>query len=402
MKIRVNKSIAKGIVNVPSSKSYTHRFLICSALSNHTCIIKNIDLSNDINATLSCLKTLGKYYSYENKTIKIETIEDYSLLDEELVFDCNESGSTLRFMIPIALLLNKKLVFKGTSKLISRGIEGYLDIFNKCGIKYKILKDKIIINGKLRPGEYHLSSLNSSQYISGLLFALPLLEEDSKIVIDDKLVSENYIDITLDVLSKFGIKIIRNNNEFFIKGNQKYIPNNFEVEGDYSSAAFLDVLNYLDGNVTINNLNENSIQGDKVFYDLFKFLKEGYQIINIENCIDLGPILFVFASIFNGGRFINTSRLKVKESDRVKSICDELVKFGVSLTCLDNELIINKSNLHKPSEELDSHNDHRVAMALIILLTKFGGIIDNVESIDKSYSNFLLDLKNLGIEINEI
>ena len=111
MKIRVNKSIAKGIVNVPSSKSYAHRFLICSALSNHTCLIKNIDLSNDINATLSCLKTLGKDYSYENNTIKIDTIKDYSLLDEELIFDCNESGSTLRFMLPIALLFDKRLVF---------------------------------------------------------------------------------------------------------------------------------------------------------------------------------------------------------------------------------------------------------------------------------------------------
>lgn len=398
MKIKIYKSIANGVIKAISSKSYVHRILIASALTNERCIIDNVDLNDDILATLSCLETLGKKWEYHDRFILIETIKSFSELDDELIFLCGDSASTLRFIIPVALLTGKKLIFKCNEELIKRGIEAYEEIFVKHNINYSIIEKSIIIDGTLLSGIFEINNSKSSQYISGLLFALPLLKNDSKIVLKSHLVSKNYIDMTLDILSSFGIEIIKKDNELFIKGNQKYLQKNSFVEGDYSNAAILHFFNYLGGNVKVVGLNSNSLQGDKVFFDLFDKLKNNFQTIDLSNCIDLGPILCAFASLYHGGKFINTSRLKIKESNRVESIIKELKKFNISFLETENELVINKSHIAKPVETLLCHKDHRIAMTLIALLSKFGGTIDGVEAINKSYPTFLSDIKRLGIK----
>lgn len=398
MRITINKSNACGIIKAQPSKSHSHRLLIACGLSSNDCIISNIVLSEDIKATINCLKTLGKDIEYINDTVYIKNAN--SKLAEELVFDCNESGSTLRFFIPIALTLGKKVIFKGTEKLISRGIGVYQEIFDKQGIKYDIFKDKILIEGKLVSDIFKVVGNISSQFISGLLFALPLLDEESKIIITTELESKNYIDMTLDVLKLTNIKVIQEENTFTINGKQTYIGNNFTAEGDYSNASFLDSLNYFAGNnVKIDGLNPNSSQGDLIYQELFAKLDQDYATIDLKNCIDLGPILFAFASLKHGGHFINTKRLAIKESNRILDLKDELEKFGVSVLVLENEVFIDNSSLHAPINHLSGKNDHRIVMALAIMLTIYGGTIDGFEAVKKSYPSFFDDLKSLGVEV---
>ena len=336
MKVTIKKSIANGSINAQPSKSYAHRLLIASCLSKDESIIKNVVLSNDILATINCIKALGKEVVItgdEVKTVIIKNDENFNLEEkEEIVFDCLESGSTLRFFIPIALLLNKKCVFKGTKKLISRGIQVYEEICEKQKIQIIKEEESITFIGKLNPDCFNIVGDISSQFISGLLFALPLLEEDSCINITTQLESKNYIDITIDVLKQAGITIeVKDEKTYYIVGSQIYNGLDLNVEGDYSNSAFLDSLNYLNGNVIINGLNKDSYQGDKKYLQLFRELNKGYYECDIKNCIDLGPILFAFASLKHGGCFIGVNRLRIKESDRIKDIKEELEKFNIEI-----------------------------------------------------------------------
>lgn len=403
MKAIINKSIAKGTIKAQPSKSYAHRLLIAGALSKEECIIKNVVLSNDILATINCIQALGKEVIVTGEDIKTITIKNNLNFkeQEEIIFDCLESGSTLRFFIPIALLLNKKVTFKGTPKLISRGIQIYEDICIKQNIDVIKKNDSITFIGKLNSDDFQVQGNISSQFISGLLFALPLLEEDSLITITTPLESKNYVDITIDVLKQSGIIISqKETNRYYIIGGQHYQAINNRVEGDYSNAAFIAALNYLNGNVLIEDLNKESFQGDKVYVDLFEKLNNGYTTCDIKNCIDLGPILFAFASLKHGGCFTGVSRLRIKESDRIGDIKQELQKFNIDVIEEDDKVIINNKNIQKPKEMLNGRNDHRIVMALSIMLTKFGGMIEGIEAVNKSYPKFFSDLNKLGIEVS--
>ncbi len=404
MKVNIMPSIASGEIIVPPSKSYAHRMLIASSLSNEESVIRNIVLSKDIEATIDCIKTLGKDVLIEdddvNKKITIKTKYTFNQLGDELIFNCNESGSTLRFFIPIALLTGKKVIFKGTEKLISRGIFPYEKICSEQGIEVIKEKDSITFKGVLKSDEFMIPGDISSQFITGLLFALPLLNNDSKIKIINKLESKNYVDITMDVLKNAGIQLEMNNLCITVYGKQTYLKGNYLVEGDYSNAAFLDAFNYIGGNVKILGLNKDSFQGDKVYIEYFKLLKKGFCTLDISNCIDLGPILFGISGMMFGAKFINTSRLKIKESDRIEAVRIELEKFGIILEEYDNEVIIKKGDLHKPNNILSGQNDHRIVMMLSVLLSKFGGVIDGCEAVSKSYPNFFEDIKKIGIEVN--
>ena len=271
MRVTIKKGIAKGIINAQPSKSFSHRLLIAAALSNKESVVKNILLSNDVVATINCLKVLGNQISYDGNNVIIKKIDNFKLPDE-LVFDCYESGSTLRFFIPIALTTGKKLIFKGTKKLISRGIGVYQDICDKQDIKVIVNEEEIIFNGILKPSKFEVVGNISSQFISGLLFALPLLNDQSDLVVTTELESKNYIDMTIDVLKISNVEILEENNCYKILKGQKYCGGEFVVEGDYSNASFLDCLNYLGGSVIIKGLNPLSKQGDKVYQDLFNSL----------------------------------------------------------------------------------------------------------------------------------
>lgn len=404
MLVTINKSIANGIIDAQPSKSYAHRLLIAACLSQEDSIIRNVVLSNDILATINCIKTLGKKIIIEGdykKTIYIKNDNTFNINDyDELVFNCLESGSTLRFFIPIALLLNKKVKFVGTEKLISRGIQVYEDICINQGIEIIKEKNSITFNGKLLSDNFQIQGNISSQFITGLLYALPLLPEDSSINIITNLESRNYIDITIDVLKQAGIVIERNNDySYNIIGSQKYYGLDYSVEGDYSNSAFIDCFNYLNGSVTINGLNKNSYQGDKQYIQFFEQLNNGYCECNIKNCIDLGPILFCFAGLKHGGCFTGVSRLRIKESDRIGDIKEELEKFNIEVIEEEDKVIIKNDNISKPNSILNGKNDHRIVMALSIMLSVYGGKIDGIEAVNKSYPSFFDDLKALGIEV---
>ena len=399
--IEIKKSKASGKVIVPPSKSYAHRLLIAAALTNKKCCVTNIELSNDIHATINCLETLGKKVTFDKNKVIVETLKKFNQLDDVLIFNCLESGSTLRFFIPLALTLGKTVIFKGTEKLISRGISVYEEICAKQNIKVIMEQNQITFNGLLKPDTFNIPGNISSQFITGLLFALPLLDSDSYVNITTNLESANYVDITLDVLRLTGIEIVNIDNRYIIKGSQEYQVSNFIVEGDYSNAAFLDALNYLDGNVELIGLKDNSIQGDKIYKKYFKLLSCGYTEIDLQNAIDLGPILFVMASIFHGAHFINTKRLKIKESNRINDLALELNKFGINVEEYDNEVIIKKQELQKPTEILTGHNDHRIVMSLSVLLTLTGGYIQDEDAVKKSYPRFFEDLKQIGIEVRQ-
>ena len=394
-----NKSIAKGEVVVPPSKSYAHRYLIASFLSGKKSIIRNISLSEDIKATLSCLKELGASYIYENASIVLEINKEEIINKYKLTFNCFESGSTLRFMIPIALLTGKDLIFYGSEKLLSRGLTPYFKIFDKLNIQYELNEKYLKIKGKLTAFDFEIEDNISSQFVSGLLFALPLLNGDSSIKIPSNMQSINYIEMTLNVLKNAGINIDFIDNVFHIKGNQKYLTNGFVNEGDYSNASFLDAFNYLNGDVKLLGLNSPSLQGDKVYKNYFDKLSLGYEKIDIGDSIDLGPILFVFASLFYGGHFINTKRLRIKESDRIEDLRIELEKINVKFEVLENEVIIDNSKVDFKQVEFSSHNDHRIAMALSVLLSKCSGKLFGIECVNKSYPTFFEDLIKLGIEV---
>jgi 3-phosphoshikimate 1-carboxyvinyltransferase len=397
----INKSIASGQVQAPPSKSYAHRLLIGAALCDNDVTVDNIELSNDIIATIKCITSLGKKVDYDEISRTI-TITKGST--ENNLFDCNESGSTLRFFIPIVIALKQKGLFIGTKRLMERGLGIYEEIFNTLGIKYEKTLESIEVFGSLVPYRYLVKGNISSQFITGLLFSLPLLDGDSIIEIIPPVESVNYIFITLDVLRKFGIKIDADleKNIIYIKGNQKYSGSKYIVEGDYSNAAFLDVYNYIGGNVKVLGLNEDSLQGDKVYKKYFEILNnENFPTIDIKDSIDLGPILFTFAAIKNGATITGIKRLAIKESNRIVDVLSELEKFGVTFYIEEDKVKINKCKLHKPTKTLNSHNDHRITMSLVAILSLFGGDIEGTNSVNKSYPTYFSTIKDLGIEVDD-
>lgn len=407
MNIQIKKiNILHGDLIARPSKSFAHRYLIAAALSDDESIISNVDFSNDIVATLNCIHAYGKKLFREFEKHEVHFSNECTK-NFDPTFDCKESGTTIRIFMPIALRKYDKATFIGSDRLIERGIDIYENIF-----KYvTFYKDKYSIStkGTINAGHFELPGNISSQYISGLLYALPLLDGDSEIVITTNLESANYILMTLEVLKNYGIQIETNLNcmgelheplYFKIKGNQKYTAHNFSIEGDYSNAAFIDAFNYFGNAINLTGLNPDSLQSDKVYKEYFDMLDKGFSEIDISNCIDLGPILITFAALKNGAKFTGTSRLKIKESDRGNVIAEELRKCGADITVLDNEIIVNKKELHPSTTPFNSHNDHRIAMSLSLLSTQFDIEITGSECVSKSYPGYFDDLKSLGATIN--
>ncbi len=392
MNLTLKKGKPSGVVFAPPSKSYAHRYLIGAMLSGNS-TVGNLSYSQDVLATLNCLNAYGVAYSKDGTSITVN-----GSIPSEPIFDCNESGSTLRFFIPIAMTKFDTATFKMTSRLLERGVDAYEEClkgvvtFTKecCGLQAK---------GKLVPKDYVIDGSKSSQYISGMLFALPLLNGDSTLKINGELNSKPYVDMTIDVLKKFGIEIIEDGTTYHIKGNQRYKPLNIENEGDYSNAAFLSSFNYLGGNIDVKGLNPNSLQGDKVFMQNFKKLSDGYCVIDCENCIDLAPVMFSLASLLHGAAFINTKRLALKESNRAMAMKEELEKSGAKVLVSENKVIVEPSKDIPDVLEVNSHNDHRIAMALSLYSAKTNVTIAGYECINKSYPDYFDKLKELGMEV---
>ncbi len=399
MNIKIYKSLARGEINAPPSKSYAHRLLISAALARGESKISGIIDSADMQATLSCIRALGIKCEKTGDSVSLFGTE---ISNEHAFFDCYESGSTLRFFIPIALAFKEKATFLGTKRLISRGIGVYEEAFKKQGIKFEVNEDRIDVSGNLKPDTFYLRGDVSSQFISGLIFALPLLSGDSKIVITTPLESEAYVDITLDTVKRFGIEATRLENEIYIKGNQKYKPHNAIAEGDFSNAAFLDAFNVLGGDVSVLGLNSNTIQPDCAYKSYFEKINTIAPTLSLSSCPDIGPVCFALAALKNGARFTGTKRLAIKESDRVVSISSELEKLGGSVQIFENEATVSKIDKIRENQELYCHNDHRIAMSLACVLSTCGGTLIGCECVKKSYPNFFEDIGRLGVKWEEI
>ncbi|MBQ7789452.1 MAG: 3-phosphoshikimate 1-carboxyvinyltransferase [Clostridia bacterium] len=398
MNIKIEKSIARGEINAPPSKSYAHRLLIASSLARGQNTVLGVSDSVDMQATLECLSALGIEYSKKADRVSINGGASYK---ESAIFNCHESGSTLRFFIPIALVICKEATFIGTQRLMSRGIEIYEEIFKKQNIEYEKTETTLKIKGSLKADTFFVRGDISSQFITGLLFALPLLEKDSVIKLTTPLQSSKYVDVTIDVLKQFGIEIEQRKNEIYVSGNQKYKPQNVIVEADASNSAFLEAFNVLGGDVSIKGLNENTLQPDGIYKKLFLELKNKTPTIDLSSCPDLGPITFALSACLNGAKFIGTKRLKIKESDRCEAMKAELEKFGVRVEIGENSAIVYGGTFKKPDRTLDGHNDHRIVMALSVISTLCGAEIAGCEAVNKSYPNFFDDISKLGIALKK-
>jgi len=415
MKAVIKPSKAYGKVKIPPSKSMAHRAIICAALADGKSVISNIDYSVDITTTIDCMRKLGAQISCDGSVVTVQGLKDFNSIKDNKI-ECNESGSTLRFLIPVFSLTGQKITFTGKNRLLKRPQKIYEEMFKEAGLFFEQDDEKIQIQGAIPSKEYTLSGGVSSQFISGLLFTLPLLSGNSKIHILPPFESRSYIDLTIQMLNKFGIKIEWENDlTLNIKGGQKYAPHNETVEGDFSQFAFFGVLSAVNSPIEICGMDPNSLQGDRQILDILKdfgcsveFTDGVYSIkadhlcaapIDLKNCPDLGPILCTLAMFSKGDTLItNAGRLRLKESDRIAAMKSECAKMGCKIEDTQNEMTIH-GGFAKPAEALNGWKDHRIVMACAVALSVLGGEIDGCEAITKSYPSFFEDLKKVGIEV---
>ncbi len=396
MNVKVQNALISGSVKAIPSKSFAHRICICDFLANNPICNKYDDFfSKDISATANCLMAIRK---------------------GKRELDCVESGSTLRFLLPLCSALGGEFSFFGQGRLLDRPNEELFCVLKNHNIQIEKKKDRIKLNGKLNGGEFKIRGDISSQYVSGLLMALPNLDEDSTIILSTPLSSEPYVNITIEVLKNYGIKIERIENGYFIKGNQKF-NGSCKVEGDWSNMAFFLVLGATCGKVEVKDLNLYSLQGDKKIVQVLSDAGANLQIedqkivveksdlkgftMNADDCPDLVPICAVLGANATGKTIIkNVQRLKIKESDRIESTMALLNAFKVKAECDGNDLIVYGTN--PTCAKFDSFNDHRIAMAGAVLASSASGEseIINALAVQKSYPTFFDDMKSLGGKIS--
>ncbi len=415
--VTLTPRMLKGTVKIPPSKSVAHRAIIAAALSGGECLLTNTAINDDITATLGGMRALGCKYTVNKTKGEIKIAPKKQKKSGEIEIDCCESGSTLRFLIPIALLSGKPVKLTGRGRLMQRPQKPYLDMFDKKGIRYECGADYIKLDGQLTSGVFEMPGNVSSQFITGLLFALPLLEGDSEIVITTLTESKSYIDITLKVLADFGIEIENHNYmRYVIKGGQKYKSANYEIEGDYSQAAFFLVAGAIGCDVQCTGLKEDSLQGDREIIDIIERAggiiertKDGIKArmspnmqgitVDVRNIPDLVPIMAVLLSFCKGeSRIINAGRLRMKESDRLAAISSELKHLGADITEESDSLkIVGRQTLE--SNNISAWGDHRIAMATAIAACRCEGgdmtIVGAIPAVKKSYPDFFDVYKKL-------
>ena len=387
-----------GTIEAPPSKSMVHRYLIGAALSKEICTLSGVDYSEDILASIDCLKALGAGIAIDADRV---TVDPSGFMQaENPVLECRESGSTLRFFIPLALCLGKRVTLRGSQRLLERPLGIYENLCLEKGFEFCKSNDSVTVCGKLESGAYELRGDVSSQFITGLIFALLYLGKDSLIRIIPPFESRSYINLTISALKSFGANVdFTDEYTIHIKPSQMHAYSG-RIEGDYSNAAFLDAFNHIGSRVCVDNLNPASLQGDRVYKSYFQQISAGTPTLDISDCPDLGPILFALASMKNGAVFTGTERLKAKESDRGLAMHEEMKKLGGGLIFGDNMITVPKQNLQYQGVPVSSHNDHRIVMAMSVILTKIGGTVEGAEAIRKSYPGFFDDIKKLGAEVN--
>ena len=394
--VRIKPSVLSGEIAVPPSKSAAHRLIIAAGLSGGGSVVKNVAASEDICATIGAVRALGSDISLSDKTVRTRGFSARKA--DKITIDCNESGSTLRFMIPIALALGGRYELFGRGRLLKRPLDAYLEIFRRDWIDFKRYDDRIELCGRLAGGEYRVRGDVSSQFVTGLLFALPLLPEASRITLTTPLESAGYVDMTLEALSAAGICVTRDGSGFYVRGGQSYRSFCAEVEGDYSQAAFYLAANAMGSSVKLTGLSADSRQGDREIIKIIEYLKAGGEkTIDVRQIPDLVPIRATLATQCEGvTSIVNAGRLRIKESDRLSAVTSELTRMGADVGELSEGLVIRgKTPLH--GAHCDSHNDHRIAMAVAVAATVAEGetVIDGADCVKKSYGNFWEDYFSL-------
>lgn len=399
MNVRIEKGRAQGKATPPTSKSAAHRLLIAAALAEGKSEIKNCPDCEDVRRTTDCLIALGVNVERTGSSVFVTGKKPRDFLSDTPLF-CGESGSTLRFLIPVALLTGKKITFTGEKRLFERPLDVYEELCEKEGFLFEKGENHLTVQGDLQSGKYTLSGSVSSQFITGLLFALAAKGGESEIEILPPVESRSYIGMTVGALRTFGADVEYTGEKIRI-GNGALRAQAVEVEGDWSGAAFLYALAFLGDDVKIEGIDENGAQGDKACLEYFRLLQEGNATIDLRDCPDLAPVLFAFAAANHGGRFIGTARLKIKESDRSSAMRAELQKCGVCVCVKANEVIVG-NGAREPNERIYGHNDHRIVMAMSVLLTRTGGEIEGAEAVKKSYPLFFETLESLGIGVRRV
>lgn len=394
--VEIKNSILNGNVTIPPSKSAAHRALICSYLAGGGSVSPIID-SNDMRATVGVIDALK---------------------NNEDVMNCIESGSTLRFMIPVVASLGRRATFIGEGRLPERPIGEYLDILPKHNVKVDSNGYlPMTIDGQLRNGNYEVNGDVSSQYITGLLLALANVEGDSAVILKTPLQSKPYVDMTVKVMADFGVNITETDFGYLIHGGQEFKKQDYIVEGDWSQSAFFLVAGAIGGDVKVSGLDMNSTQGDKAIVDVLKSFGADVEVgkdyvisrkskltgttVDATDIPDLVPIIAVLGAFSNGKTTIKgAERLRFKESDRIESVVNNLRLMGVDVTETKDGMIINGSKPH--GADLKGYNDHRIVMAFSVAgLFCDGDVrIDDAQSINKSYPTFFDDYNMLGGKAN--
>lgn len=418
MNVQIRPSKPFGSIVIPPSKSIAHRAIICACLAEGVSVLNNIDTSEDMHATISAMECIGAKVTRDGKSLTIRGVNNQiKLIDKEI--NCIESGSTLRFLIPLLSLANEKVTFVGRNRLLHRPQSIYQKLYDERNIPFTHTAEKIEVEGALKSGLYELDGDVSSQFITGLLFTLPLLDGDSTIKIKAPFESKSYVDLTLQTLADFGVHLeFKDDLTLFIKGNQSYQAREYSVEGDFSQFAFFAALGAIKGEVECLGMRHDSLQGDKEIVDILMRMnaniteiENGYKIsqsklkatqIDLANCPDLGPILCVLSMYAQGQtHIINASRLRIKESDRIASMEEELAKFGVSIRSTENELFIEGGKDFMCTSDLSGHKDHRIAMSLSIAsaCNLSETMITGAECVNKSYPAFFEDCQKANISL---
>ncbi len=414
MKITVSKGNPRDTeISIPASKSLTHRSLITAALAEGTSRITAPVENQDTEATLRCISGLGAVWERDGKDLIIHGTGG-RIGSPETLLDCGESGSTLRFMIPLFAMGENMVSFSGHGRLMERPQTVYEEIFREKGLRFEREAGILKVKGPLPAGTYRIRGDISSQFISGLLFALPLADGDSVIEIEPPYESRSYVDLTLSALADAGIEIAEDGLRYAVKGSQPYRPVSSRIEGDASQAAFFIALAMLrQVPLNITNLNHHSRQGDAVMLKLaeqfgaeVKETAGGYRIIphgmkavsaDLSDCPDLGPVLFAAAAGAEGTScFTGCERLRIKESDRIAAMEEELAKTGCRMHSEGGTVYVEGAKVH--GAEISGHNDHRIVMAMSVLAASMDEplTISGCEAVAKSYPEFFRDLAETG------
>ncbi len=419
MRATVYPGCPKGQISIPPSKSMAHRAIICASLAEGKSEIKNIAYSDDIMTTIEAMRLWGAQITCFPDHLWI-TGTAGRFPQEEFVVDCHESGSTLRFLIPIFSLSGHPVHFQGRNRLLQRPQSVYEKIFQDQHLFYAQNEQEIVLQGPLASCGYVVKGDISSQFISGLLFSLPLLPGDSRIIVEPPFESASYVALTLQMLERFGVHVIfEDENTLFITGGQHYMATDYTVEGDFSQGAFFATLAAAKGNLQMMGLRHDSMQGDKEILSILQkagakiaAIENGYSIkkaalcgteIDLADCPDLGPILTVLGALAQGETKIShAARLRYKESDRIAAMEIELRKAGIQIESTQDDIVIKGGYQQEAGLVFEAHKDHRIAMSLAVLgaCMEQPVVIEGAQAVAKSYPNFFADLQKVGIKVD--